>query len=76
MGMYFACDLTTNSLAKIGQEFGGKDHATVLHAKKTINNLSIYPRTRKNINELKLIFDSLIKNEEINNDEVDRIWSY
>jgi hypothetical protein len=31
---------TRFSLAKIGSEFGGRDHATVLHAKKTIQNLS------------------------------------
>jgi chromosomal replication initiator protein len=30
---------TTLTLAKIGNEFSGKDHATVLHAKKTIANI-------------------------------------
>jgi len=76
MGMYFARELTTNSLAEIGREFGGKDHATVLHGVKTINNLSIYPRTRKHINELKMIFNSMIKNEEIDTGEIDKIWAY
>ena len=30
---------TRTSLAKIGMLCGGKDHATVLHAEKTVNNL-------------------------------------
>lgn len=37
--MYFARNLTKASLATIGSEVGGKDHATVLHACKTVNNL-------------------------------------
>lgn len=37
--MYFARNLTKSSLATIGAEVGGKDHATVLHACKTVNNL-------------------------------------
>lgn len=30
---------TKDSLAVIGNMYGGRDHATVLHAKKTVNNL-------------------------------------
>lgn len=37
--MTLAKKYTTFSLAKIGQDVAGKDHATVLHACKTINNL-------------------------------------
>ncbi|GIV42704.1 MAG: chromosomal replication initiator protein DnaA [Vicingaceae bacterium] len=37
--MYFAKQFTKNSLANIGMMCGGKDHATVLHACKTVNNL-------------------------------------
>lgn len=32
IAMYLARELTDNSLPKIGKEFGGKDHTTVLHA--------------------------------------------
>ncbi len=38
--MYFAKKMTKSSLAIIGWQCGNKDHATVLHACKTIANLS------------------------------------
>ena len=37
--MYFSKNLTKYSLATIGAQIGNKDHATVLHAYKTVNNL-------------------------------------
>jgi chromosomal replication initiator protein len=37
--MYFAKNMTKASLATIGMHCGGKDHATVLHACRTVNNL-------------------------------------
>jgi len=37
--MYFAKEYTKSSLAMIGTHCGNKDHATVLHAVRTINNL-------------------------------------
>lgn len=40
LAMYFAKQLTKNSLASIGAQCGGKDHATVLHACRTVNNLA------------------------------------
>jgi len=39
VSMYFSKNLTKASLASIGSCIGGKDHATVLHACKTVNNL-------------------------------------
>ncbi len=39
IAMYFAKNFTKSSLATIGAQCGGKDHATVLHACKTVNNL-------------------------------------
>jgi chromosomal replication initiator protein len=39
IAMFFAKSLTKSSLATIGTMIGGKDHATVLHACKTVNNL-------------------------------------
>ena len=39
IAMYFAKGMTKLSLATIGAQIGGKDHATVLHACKTVNNL-------------------------------------
>ncbi len=39
VAMYFSKNLTKSSLATIGSRIGGKDHATVLHACRTVNNL-------------------------------------
>jgi chromosomal replication initiator protein len=39
IAMYFARNMTKHSLAMIGAEIGGKDHATVLHACKTVEDL-------------------------------------
>ena len=40
IAMYFAKKMTKWSLASIGAQCGGKDHATVLHACRTVNNLA------------------------------------
>jgi chromosomal replication initiator protein len=40
ISMYFSKKMTKSSLANIGAHCGGKDHATVLHACKTVSNLS------------------------------------
>ena len=40
VAMYFAKIYTKNSLASIGSQIGGKDHATVLHACKTVKEWS------------------------------------
>ncbi len=37
VAMYLSKKMTTNSLPEIGRKFGGKDHATVLHAVKRVN---------------------------------------
>ena len=39
IAMYFSKNLTKSSLAAIGSLIGGKDHATVLHACRTVSNL-------------------------------------
>jgi len=39
IAMFFSKSLTKSSLASIGSQIGSKDHATVLHACKTVNNL-------------------------------------
>jgi len=39
LAMYFAKTMTKSSLASIGVDIGGKDHATVLHAVRTVKNL-------------------------------------
>lgn len=40
LAMFFAKKFTKASLASIGTQIGKRDHATVLHACKTVNNLS------------------------------------
>jgi chromosomal replication initiator protein len=40
LAMFFSKQMTKSSLAMIGKHCGNKDHATVLHACKTVNNLA------------------------------------
>jgi len=39
IAMYLAKNITSESLPKIGKEFGGKNHATVIHSVKLVQNL-------------------------------------
>ncbi|HEB61700.1 MAG TPA: chromosomal replication initiator protein DnaA [Bacteroidetes bacterium] len=39
LGIYFSKQMTSYSLKQIGSQFGNRDHATVLHSIKTVNNL-------------------------------------
>ena len=38
IGMYLAKKLTSRSLPEIGRRFGGRDHSTVLHAVRKIED--------------------------------------
>src|SRR5699024_7966199 len=59
IAMYLARELTDLSLPKIGEEFGGRDHTTVIHGHKKItemmqedqniaNDISTYTEELKN----------------------------
>ncbi|TVR53682.1 MAG: chromosomal replication initiator protein DnaA [Puniceicoccaceae bacterium] len=39
IGMYLARCLTTKSLQEIGKQFGGRDHGTVIHAVRSVENM-------------------------------------
>ena len=39
VAMYLSRELTDSSLPKIGREFGGRDHTTVIYATSKISNL-------------------------------------
>ncbi len=39
IAMYLSRNHTNNSLATIGSQIGGRDHATVLHAYNTVKDL-------------------------------------
>ncbi|MCM3217339.1 chromosomal replication initiator protein DnaA [Niallia taxi] len=56
IAMYLSRELTDFSLPKIGEEFGGRDHTTVIHAHEKISKLlvsdSILQKQLKEINEL------------------------
>ncbi|MGO9170370.1 MAG: chromosomal replication initiator protein DnaA [Rhodomicrobium sp.] len=47
IGMYLAKTLTSRSLPEIGRRFGGRDHTTVLHAIRKIENLKQQDGTLK-----------------------------
>lgn len=54
IAMYLCRDLTDMSLPKIGEEFGGRDHTTVIHAcDKISDELATIPETKITIEELK-----------------------
>ncbi|MEG0551163.1 MAG: chromosomal replication initiator protein DnaA [Vagococcus sp.] len=59
IAMYLSRELTDNSLPKIGAEFGGKDHTTVIHAHEKIQQLlDTDPTIQKEVGELKNILIS------------------
>ncbi|CEG88141.1 Chromosomal replication initiator protein [Propionibacterium freudenreichii] len=58
IAMYLCRELTDLSLPKIGQEFGGKDHTTVMHADRKIRKLmserrSVYNQVTELTNRIK-----------------------
>jgi chromosomal replication initiator protein len=53
LAMYFSKRMTKASLASIGSQIGNRDHATVLHACKTVDNLTETDKQfRKYVDEL------------------------
>ena len=54
IAMYLSRELTSNSLPKIGAEFGGKDHTTVIHAyEKIVHALTNDDQLKQEINDIK-----------------------
>jgi chromosomal replication initiator protein len=54
IAMYLCRELTDLSLPRVGEDFGGRDHTTVMHAcEKIADEINNNPETRKIINELK-----------------------
>ncbi|MBL1229327.1 chromosomal replication initiator protein DnaA [Enterococcus sp. BWB1-3] len=54
ISMYLSREMTDSSLPKIGAEFGGKDHTTVIHAHEKIQQLiENDPIIQKEISEIK-----------------------
>lgn len=59
IAMYLSRELTDSSLPKIGEEFGGRDHTTVIHAMTKVRNLinqqrEIYNQIQELTNQIKL----------------------
>jgi len=53
IAMYLSRQLTDSSLPKIGDEFGGRDHTTVMHAHDKITNAVLNdPLLEKKVNEM------------------------
>ncbi|KRM94325.1 DNA-directed DNA replication initiator protein [Lentilactobacillus senioris DSM 24302 = JCM 17472] len=54
IAMYLSRELTSNSLPKIGKEFGGKDHTTVIHACEKIGEvIKVDADVQKAVKDLK-----------------------
>jgi chromosomal replication initiator protein len=60
VAMYLSRMLTDLSLPKIGEEFGGKDHTTVLHAFKKVDSLIAHDNDFKN--RIELIKNNILDN--------------
>ncbi|MBI2870694.1 MAG: chromosomal replication initiator protein DnaA [Candidatus Omnitrophica bacterium] len=58
VAMFLSRELTDHSLPSIGEHFGGRDHATVLHAYAKINN---EVKTKPNMRELVTRLTTLIR---------------
>lgn len=53
VAMYLSRELTDASLPKIGEEFGGRDHTTVMHAhKKIVADMQANPQLRSTIEHI------------------------
>lgn len=59
IAMFFAKKMTKHSLAQIAFEIGQKDHATVLHASKTVQNLM--DTDRKYCQSIEEIWDIILE---------------
>ena len=60
--MFFSKKFTKASLASIGTKIGHRDHATVLHACKTVDNLAFTDKQfRKYVEDLNKKFSNWFK---------------
>ncbi len=56
IAMYLSRELTDSSLPKIGEEFGGRDHTTVIHAHEKISKLvKVDTQLQKQLDEVRNI---------------------
>ena len=59
LAMFLAKNLTSKSLPEIGRRFGGRDHTTVIHAVKKIEELKFQDNNfNEDIELLKRLIDS------------------
>ena len=59
VAMYLAKQLTPRSLPEIGRKFGGRDHTTVIHAVRKIEELSAYdPAFKEDVELLRRLLQS------------------
>lgn len=55
VAMYLSTQLTGMSLVSIGQVFGGRDHGTVIHARKTVvNQMEVDTNVRRTVEYLRV----------------------
>ena len=54
IAMYFAKEMTRNSLKAIGVHFGNRDHSTVIHALQTVSDLIETDKSfKQNVSEIR-----------------------
>ena len=63
IAMHYAKALTPHSLKDIGQKFGGRDHSTVIHALRSVDDqMDTDPRFRQTMDEIQRLLDRHVKN--------------
>lgn len=65
IAMYLVCKMTGASYPVVGRHFGGKDHTTVMHAKKKIEaRIAAGDPIANDVDAIMMLIDKMVRNEQ------------